>query len=105
MKEREASDDGAGRTLIDKLSKLVIAAMHEFESGHFVAERAVRPKASLALHRDHDAARGRMPLRNQRPVAGIVVPILDRLLTRKFDNDNAARPWAFEVSCVAALVR
>jgi hypothetical protein len=31
--------------------------MHESESGHFVAERGVRPKASLALRRDHDAAR------------------------------------------------
>ena len=30
------------------------------------------------------------------PVAGIVVPILDRLLARKFDNDDAARSLAFE---------
>src|SRR5262245_5835800 len=37
-----------------------------------------------------------MPLDDQRPVAGIVVPILDRLLVRKFDNDDAARPLAFE---------
>src|SRR6476661_11199473 len=37
-----------------------------------------------------------MPLGDQRPVAGIVVPILDRLLARKSDNDDAARPLAFE---------
>ena len=60
------------------------------------AERADRPKASLALHRDHEAARRRMPLCDQRPVAGIVVPILDGLLARKFDNDDAARPLTFE---------
>ena len=37
-----------------------------------------------------------MPLDDQRPVAGIVVPILDRLLDRKFDNNDTARPLAFE---------
>ena len=37
-----------------------------------------------------------MPFGDQRPVAGIVVPILDRLLARKFDNDDAARSLAFE---------
>ena len=37
-----------------------------------------------------------MPLDDQRPIAGIVVPILDGLLVRKFDNDDAARPRAFE---------
>jgi hypothetical protein len=37
-----------------------------------------------------------MPLGDQRPIAGIVVPILDRLLARKFDNTDAARPLPFE---------
>ena len=45
-------------------------------------------RASLALHRDHYAARRRMPFGDQRPVAGIVVPILDRPLARKFDNGS-----------------
>src|ERR1700751_5825313 len=59
------------------------------------AECGIVPRASLALHRDHDAARRCLPLGDQRPIAGIVVPILDRLLARKFDNDDAARPLAF----------
>src|SRR5215471_7972660 len=37
-----------------------------------------------------------MPLDDQRPIAGIVVPIPDRLLARKFDNHDAARPLPFE---------
>ena len=37
-----------------------------------------------------------MPLGDERPVAGIVVPILDRLLAWKFDNDDAAWPSPFE---------
>src|SRR5262245_57480862 len=51
---------------------------------------------SEALHRDHDAARRRMPLGDQRPVAGIVVPIFDCLLIWKFDNHDAAWPSPFE---------
>jgi len=64
--------------------------------GHSATPNAgIVPRASLALHRDHDAARHCMPLGDQRPIAGIVVPILDRLLARKFDNDDAARPLPF----------
>src|SRR5262245_50044498 len=59
-------------------------------------ERSDRPRALRALHSDHDAACCRMPPGDQRPVARIVVPILDCLLARKFDNDYAARPLAFE---------
>nr|WP_248295163.1 hypothetical protein [Paraburkholderia sp. UYCP14C] len=55
-----------------------------------------RPTASLALHRDHDAARRCMSLGDQRPIAGIVVPILNRLHARKFDNYDAAWPLPFE---------
>src|SRR6476660_888624 len=63
---------------------------------HMSAFGVKRHRFSLALHRDHDAARRRMPLGDQWVVARIVVPILDRLLARKFDNDDAARSLAFE---------
>src|ERR1700761_976602 len=60
------------------------------------ADCVSRPGASLALHRDHDAARRCMPLGDQRPIARVVVPILDRLLARKFDNYDAAWSLPFE---------
>src|ERR1700748_343970 len=56
----------------------------------------VGKRHSLAVHDDHDAAHRRMPRGDQWPVTGIIVPILDRVLARKFDNDDPTRPSAFE---------
>src|ERR1700761_1855426 len=60
------------------------------------ADCVSRPGASLALHCDHDAARRCLPLGDQRPIARVVVPILNRLLFREFDYDNAALALPFE---------
>jgi hypothetical protein len=50
----------------------------------------------LALQRNHDAARRRMPPADQWPIGGIVIPVLDCLFARKLNDHDAARPLPFE---------